>query len=125
MTKAPNLFFNSIASERKPSRAFLREAKLLLDQEPTMRQALYLEALRALFSADFDLAHHLLRTLIHGTIGFEQLSKELNMPSKSLLRMFSACGNPTSKNLFQILKAIQRHQHMTLNVDIEIPRPKM
>ena len=125
MSQDPNPFFNSIANERQPSRAFLREVKLMLNQEPMMRQALYLEALRAFFRADFDLAHHLLRTLIHGTIGFEQLSKEIDIPSKSLLRMFSARGNPTSKNLFKILQAIRVHQHMTLNIEIKIPQSKI
>ena len=113
MIKNFNPFFNSIANERRPSRAFLHEAKRILAQEPMMRQALYLEALRAFFRADFDLAHHLLRTLIHGTIGFEQLSKEIDIPSKSLLRMFSKRGNPTSKNLFQILRAIRVHERMS------------
>ena len=125
MSQNPNPFFNSIANERQPSRALLREAKLMLNQEPAMRQALYLGALRAFFSADFDLAHHLLRTLIHGTMGFEQLSKEINIPSKSLLRMFSARGNPTSKNLFKILQVIRVHQHMTLNIEVEIPQSKI
>lgn len=124
MKTKSDALFHSLTIERAPSRALLQEAKQMLEREPVMRQALFTQALRAFFSHDFELAHHLLRTLIHGSMGFEALSEQLNIPSKSLLRMLSARGNPTSKHLFRILGAVQRHQHMTLHIEVQIPSTK-
>jgi len=115
-------FLRSLESETKPTRIALREAQVMAQAHPEMRQALFAMTLHAFFKNDFALGKHLLRLLIHMSIGFEALAKELNMVSNNLMRMFSSHGNPTSKNLFQILSVIQRHQHMTINVEVLIPR---
>jgi len=94
----------------------LQEARELAKQEPAMRAALFGEALEAFFLNDFALVKHLLRLLIHCTIGFEPLSKQLGFTSKSLMRMLSNNGNPTTKNLLQILNAIRRHQQIDLKL---------
>jgi len=105
----------------KPSRAFLREAKLLAEQDANMRVALFGEALQALLVNDFDLLKKLLRMLIHCSAGFEPLAIQLGYSSKSLLRMLSSNGNPTTKNLLQILNAIRRHQDISIEFNASIP----
>ena len=42
------------------------------------------------------------------TIGFEELAKEVNFPSKSLMRMLSAKGNPRADNLFSVISHLQK-----------------
>lgn len=108
-------------SEDRPSRAFLREARRLAEQDAPMRMALFGEALRALLVNDFVVLKKLLRMLIHCTVGFEPLAIELGYSSKSLLRMLSANGNPTTKNLMNILNAIGKHQAISLELFASIP----
>ncbi len=48
----------------------------------------------------------ILRDLVNATLGFEQLAKLTDVPSKSLHRMLSRKGNPSMDNLAAILSAV-------------------
>jgi DNA-binding phage protein len=48
----------------------------------------------------------ILRDLVNATLGFEQLAKLTDIPSKSLHRMLSPKGNPSMDNLAAILGAV-------------------
>lgn len=65
---------------------------------------------------DLDTGKALLRDYINATIGFEALAERTKMNSKSLMRSLSTEGNPTSKNLFAILHALQRAEGMQFSV---------
>lgn len=116
------VFLNELIALDHPPRSLLLEAKLIAQENPIMRQALYTLTLEAFFKNDYELGKRLLRLLIHTSMGFETLAKELDMASNNVMRMFSIRGNPTSRNLFQILKIIRMHERMTLNVEVLIPR---
>jgi DNA-binding phage protein len=49
-------------------------------------------------------AKYAIRTLINKDKGFEEMARLTGIPSKSIHRMLSAKGNPTSRNLFLILR---------------------
>ena len=83
------------------------------------RQALFAEALRACFIGDEELAKLLLRDVINGNLGFESLSRVTQIPSKSIHRMLSKVGNPTSKNLFHIVRAIALAEGFEIFVSVE------
>ena len=51
-----------------------------------------------------DKAKQMVRELINEDKGFEGLAKATGLPSKSIHRMLSAKGNPTTRNLFLILR---------------------
>ena len=51
-----------------------------------------------------DKAKQMVRELINEDKGFECLAKATGLPSKSIHRMLSAKGNPTTRNLFLILR---------------------
>lgn len=70
--------------------------------------AMLTEAINELFSGDVDLGKAILRDYINATISFEILSSMLHKNPKSLMRMLSPYGNPTSKSLFDIFHAIQK-----------------
>jgi len=53
---------------------------------------------------DEDKAKQIMRELIHEDMGFEGMAKATGMPSKSIHRMLSSRGNPTTRNLFLILR---------------------
>jgi DNA-binding phage protein len=49
-------------------------------------------------------AKQMMRNLINENMGFEGMAKATGMPSKSIHRMLSSNGNPTTRNLFLILR---------------------
>jgi DNA-binding phage protein len=61
----------------------------------------------------------MLRELVSMTIGFEGLAKMTGINSKSLHRMLSRTGNPTTKNLALIICAMKQtlEVHLTVRVD--------
>ncbi len=80
-------------------------AKALLDEAAT------------LFLADEpETARLILRDLVNATLGFEQLAKLTDLPSKSLHRMLSPKGNPSMDNLAAILGAVGGR----LKVDLKV-----
>jgi DNA-binding phage protein len=57
-----------------------------------------------------------LRDVINATLGFEQLAADLQKPSKSLHRMLSPSGNPSTANFFAILQVLQKRVGVKLTV---------
>jgi len=81
--------------------------------------AMLTEAINELLSGDAELGKAILRDYINATISFEILSGMLDKNPKSLMRMLSQGGNPTSKSLFEIFHAIQKIKKMKINVSLK------
>ena len=47
---------------------------------------------------------------INATLGFDQLSREVRIPKKSIMRMLSNSGNPTTRNMVLILAHLNKHE---------------
>ena len=45
---------------------------------------------------------------MNATVGFEALAEEIHKPAKSLHRMLSASGNPTTSNISAVFAATKR-----------------
>jgi len=71
-------------------------------------EALLSEAVTELLTGDVDAGKAILRDYINATITFEVLSKFMEKNPKSIMRMLSPSGNPTSKSLFMIFHVIQK-----------------
>jgi len=71
-------------------------------------EAMLSEAVTELLSGDIDAGKAMLRDYINATITFEILSKFMEKDPKSIMRMLSPSGNPTSKSLFLIFHIIQK-----------------
>jgi len=78
--------------------------------------ALFDEAINLFLNGEPDVARLVLRDLVNATVGFEELAKEIEKPSKSLHRMLSAKGNPTMENLTRIIKVLKQK----LSIDFEV-----
>jgi len=78
--------------------------------------ALFDEAINLFLNGEPDVARLVLRDLVNATVGFEELAKEIEKPSKSLHRMLSAKGNPTMDNLTVIIKVLKQK----LSIDFEV-----
>ena len=84
--------------------------------DPEFRRAMFIDAINELFSGDVDVAKAMLRDYINATITFQPLAEEVDKNSKSLQRMFSAKGNPTTKSLFEIVRILQEKEGISLSV---------
>ena len=85
-------------------------------RDRAFRKALLTEAVNAYLSGDEATGKAVLRDLINGTIGFEQLAADVGKPAKSLHRMLGPEGNPNTANFFAILQVLQKTVGARLSV---------
>jgi DNA-binding phage protein len=100
------------------TREFKDLVKARLDRDPAARRALLQHALESLLNGDVTTGKRVLRDYINATLGFEKLASATGTPSKSLMRMFSAAGNPRSENLFAVLRELQKAAQLQVRVRI-------
>lgn len=84
------------------------QARALRDS--AFREGLLRESIECMIGGDLPTGKALLRDYINATIGFEKLAKAVGKEDKSLMRMLSASGNPTARNLFKIIKVLQKKE---------------
>src|SRR6267142_1007332 len=77
-----------------------------IKRDPKFARALYSEAINALLEGETDEGLSMLRDLVHASITFKELSRRTGFGEKALHRMLSQRGNPTTRNLFTVTKAI-------------------
>jgi DNA-binding phage protein len=85
-------------------------------RDPGFRDALFLQALNACLAGETAVGKAMLRDLINATIGFQQLAAEVEVPSKSLHRMLSSRGNPSTNSFFGVVSVLQRKMKLRLRV---------
>lgn len=77
-----------------------------IQRDKTFARALYAEALNALLDGEIEEGLSMLRDLVHAEISFKELAIQTGLGEKALHRMLSRRGNPTTRNLFAVTKAI-------------------
>jgi DNA-binding phage protein len=87
-----------------------------LQKSAGFRRAYLKEAIDCMITGDVETGKSLLRKYINGTIGFVKLGEKLGRSPKTLMRMFSAKGNPQAKNLFEIVAYLQKAEGTVLEV---------
>jgi len=105
------------------TRNFKETVQARVRQDPRFREALFTEALNAYLAGDTAAGRAILRDLVNATIGFEELSEEVNKPSKSLHRMLAPSGNPSTENFFGIVAALQKMTQVQLKVTAKTAKP--
>jgi hypothetical protein len=98
------------------TKSFTETVKNKLQQSAPFRRALLREAVGCMIAGDVETGKSVLRKYINGTIGFVQLGADLDRSPKTLMRMFSATGNPQAKNLFEIVAYLQKLEGTVLEV---------
>ena len=78
------------------TRDFSETVNARIQRDPAFAQALLDEAATLFLNGESATARLILRELINAIIGFEELALMISKPSKSLHRMLSAKGNPTT-----------------------------
>jgi len=85
-------------------------------RDARFRQHLLIEAINQLLAGDLAAGKAMLRDDVNATMSFDRLARKLKKSSKSLHRMLGPQGNPTAENLFGIIKALQAHERVQLQV---------
>lgn len=98
------------------TREFRETIRVRAERDPAFRKALFTEALNAYLTGDEDTGRAALKDLINATIGFEELARLVDKPSKSLYRMLCPHGNPNTANFFAIVRALQKTAGVRLTV---------
>ncbi|CDN52880.1 Putative addiction module antidote protein [Neorhizobium galegae bv. officinalis bv. officinalis str. HAMBI 1141] len=98
------------------TREFKETVMARLDQDPAFRAALLSDAVELLLEGDLETGKSVLRDFINATIGFETLAEKVDMPAKSLMRMFGPKGNPRADNLFNVIRQLQESSGIHLAV---------
>jgi len=86
------------------------------ENDPDFRRHMLTESVNELLAGDLNAGKSILRDYINATITFEGLSKKLNKSSKSVHRMLGPKGNPRAENILEIIRILQMHEHVTLQV---------
>lgn len=86
------------------------------ENDAEFRRHLLTEAVSELITGDLNAGKSILRDYINATITFEGLAKKINKSSKSIHRMLGPTGNPRAENILAIIKILQAHEHVTLQV---------
>src|SRR5580658_7110649 len=98
------------------TRDFRETVKARADRDPEFRAGLYQEAIQAMLNGDFGTAKILLRDFINATLGFTRLGSRIDVPEKSLMRMFGPTGNPRAENLIAVVAALKNECGLSLTV---------
>ncbi len=107
------------------TRDFKATVKARAENDPEFRAALLEEAVDAFVQGDVDAGKIMLRDYVNATVGFKPLAKAVKKEPKSLMRMLSASGNPTTKNLFQVISHLRKKAGVNLKVvSVEASRTK-
>jgi DNA-binding phage protein len=89
-----------------------------IQSDKRFAKALYAEALNALITGETEEGLSMLRDLVNAKISFAKLAEQTGFGEKSLHRMLSRHGNPTTKSLFTVTSVIS--QDLGLNVRIAV-----
>ena len=99
------------------TRNFKKTVVERVERDPQFARAILDEAATLFLSDEPETARLILRDLVNATLGFEQLVKLTDTPSKSLHRMLSPKGNPSMDNLAAIFGAIGSRLKVDLKVN--------
>ncbi|MCY4212943.1 MAG: transcriptional regulator [Gammaproteobacteria bacterium] len=87
-----------------------------LERDPGFREAVLEEGVQCLLAGEVDVGKSVLRDYVNATIGFQELGGLIAKSPKSLMRMLGPNGNPQARNLFEIIRCLQRHEGLHLKV---------
>lgn len=98
------------------TRSFKQTVQAHLRRDRKFAEALFKEAIDTMLAGDVDTGKEVLRDYINATVGFQKLAKQTAIKPESLMRMFGPKGNPTSRNLFSVVKQLQKSTGVKLEV---------
>ena len=101
------------------TREFKDTVQARLGRDRRYRRELLREGVECLLGGDLDTGKAILRDYINATIGFEELSRRTKLPTKSLMRMLGPRGNPQARNLFEVIRHLQRAEGLHFELSLK------
>src|SRR4030066_1646855 len=86
------------------------------EHDVVFRRQMLTEAVNEMLTGDLEAGKAMLRDYINATITFEKLAKKRGKSSKSIHRMLGPRGNPRAENILEIIKILQGHEKVKLQV---------
>ncbi len=85
-------------------------------RDSAFRKGLLSDAIESLLSGDVALGKAILRDYINATVGFLRLAAHTKLHVKTIHQMFGPRGNPTARNLFEIVAYLQNAEGVRFEV---------
>lgn len=92
------------------TRDFKETIQARVRRDAAFRTELLREAMESFLSGEVETGKAVLRDYINATVGFQQLAGATHHSPKSLMRMLGPSGNPQARNLFEIVKYLQKKE---------------
>ncbi|PYX82600.1 MAG: transcriptional regulator [Acidobacteria bacterium] len=94
------------------TRNFKETIQARVRRDAAFRKELLREGIECFLAGDIETGKAVLRDYINATLGFNELAEVTHHSPKSLMRMLSPSGNPQARNLFEIVKYLQRKERV-------------
>jgi hypothetical protein len=98
------------------TRDFRETVQADVKRDPAFRRGILSDAMESLLSGEVALGKELLRDYINAAVGFPKLALQTKIHVKTLHQMFGPNGNPTARNLFEIVAYLQRLEGVRFEV---------
>jgi DNA-binding phage protein len=98
------------------TRDFRETVQARVKRDAAFRKGLLSEAIEGLLSGEVSVGKELLRDYINATVGFPKLAAHTKIHVKTLHQMFGPNGNPTARNLFEIVSYLQKAEGVRFEV---------
>jgi DNA-binding phage protein len=98
------------------TRDFKENVQARVQRDARFRKALLREGMECLLAGDLETGKAFLRDFINATVGFTKLAQVTRRSPKSLMRMLGPDGNPSARNLFEIIAYLQQAEGVRLQV---------
>jgi DNA-binding phage protein len=85
-------------------------------RDAAFRKGMLSDAIESLLSGELALGKAMLRDYINATVGFPKLAAHTKLHAKTLHQMFGPKGNPTARNLFDIVAYLQNAEGLRFEV---------
>lgn len=98
------------------TRDFKETIKARVERDGAFRKELLREAVECFLAGDLQTGKAVLRNYINATVGFVALAEALGRSPKSVIRMLGPAGNPQARNLFEIVRYLQRREGVSFQL---------
>src|ERR1700682_3404978 len=98
------------------TRDFRETVQADMKRDPAFRRGILRDALESLLSGEVALGKELLRDYINATVGFPKLAVHTKIHVKTIHQMFGPNGNPTARNVFEIVAYLQNAEGVRFEV---------
>lgn len=103
------------------TRDFKETVQARVQRDQRFRKALLREGMECLLAGDVETGKAFLRDFINATVGFTKVAQVTRRSPKSVMRMLGSDGNPSARNLFEIVAYLQQAEGVRLRV-LSVPR---